>query len=329
MSGGNTAISAGVPAAAFLARLARHRRVWRRGLALHLVLRLAGWTAAGLALYGLFDYFIPVAAPLRRWINSAGVIVLAGGALCEWRRMVRLSLHDTACRLDRLSHNRRRSTRTACELLHQGTASQGLYAFLLARSVNEADEKLAKLPLSISLPSGTLRHQVRAFGLQLAILLALVALNPFASRVILMRILRPAQDAPPYSRYVFHIDPVEARVTYGGSIELNARITGAPLRAPVWLLTRDSARTHRTACFQEADDQFSQRLDHVVAPLEFAFATERARSAWHPIRLLLQPRVAGATVAITPLYTAVCRHASLKWAASHCRDCAVRASASP
>jgi hypothetical protein len=42
--------------------------------------------------------------------------------------------------------------------------------------------------------------------------------HPEAARVILGRITHPSADAPPYSRFVFRIQPARREVIYGGTL---------------------------------------------------------------------------------------------------------------
>lgn len=292
---------------AFQRGLARHRRIWRQGLAGTFLLRLAGIALLGLAVYGLLDRFLVVPADARRWINAAGITALIALAVRELTRITRRSTQEAARRIDRQRADNRRLVLTAYELLNPASHSlratgedDGLNAFLVNRCIANANEALAGVPLTDSLPQAGLRQQARTLGLLIAAGLLLIALNPTAARLIGRRILSPSADAPPYSRYVFSITPDAARVTYGGHLELTATITGAPIKNQVWLLTRDGRKQHRTACFQETPDRFAQRLEHVVTPLDFCFTTGKARSPWQRVEVMLQPRIAVASLVVTP-----------------------------
>jgi len=286
--------------ARFLALLSRHHRVWRGGLVLQRLLHTLGLALTGLVLIALFDRFLPMASPVQRGINIGSIIALVLVFAFGLRRIARLGLDATARRLDRLLQDRRQSVLSAYELQQSTQARQELGAYLVARSVSAAMQRLSPLPVARSLPMHDLKRQTRIFGLQWVVALALVVLNPQAARTILTRIALPGSDTPPYSRFIFQISPEAAQAVYGGNIELAVTIEGATVRDPVWLLTRANGRIHRTASFQESEKRFAQRMEHLVAPLEFAFATGKARSRWQRVDLLIQPRIANAMLTVTP-----------------------------
>ncbi len=90
-------------------------------------------------------------------------------------------------------------------------------------------------------------------------------------------------------------------ILYGGSAEVSATITGAPMEAQVWMITRKvGQKVQRAACFQEGGARYAQRLENVTAPVEFCFAVGRARSHWHQVDLQLQPQVMLARVRLVP-----------------------------
>jgi len=90
-------------------------------------------------------------------------------------------------------------------------------------------------------------------------------------------------------------------ILYGGAAEVAVTITGAPVEAQVWMMTRRiGQKVQRAACFQEGGDRFAQRLENVTAPVEFCFAVGRARSRWHAIDLQLQPQVVLTRVRLVP-----------------------------
>jgi hypothetical protein len=84
-----------------------------------------------------------------------------------------------------------------------------------------------------------------------------------------------------------------SEVLYGGEIVVSTDIMGGKLDAPVRCLTRDpiSGRTEDSPAFREDAGRFSRKLEKVAAPVEVAFAVGRARSAWLPISVLMQPKV--------------------------------------
>ncbi|MEZ5303194.1 MAG: hypothetical protein R3F11_21500 [Verrucomicrobiales bacterium] len=118
---------------------------------------------------------------------------------------------------------------------------------------------------------------------------------------MLSRIFSPLADIPPLSPLTFAVTPEAPEIPYGGELALNVEI-GGPLGDgdQVWLITRGPGGEHRAACFREGAHSFAQRLENVVEPVEFCFAAGRARSHWHRVDVLLQPKIAMATAEITP-----------------------------
>ncbi len=289
----------------FMRLLRRCRHTWQAGLLLQVALAAAGGGLVVLALYGLLDFCLAL-GPTALRVVSAGL--LTAGAVWLLLRLFVAGLRsprETAARVDDLLADGRRGVLSAWELQRAparqagGSASE-LQDYLVGRSVAAAVERLRRLPWRSMFPGRLVARQARVLFLQVAVVVAVALLNPAATRVCLQRIAQPGRDIPPYSRYVFRLHPASLSVLYGGTLELAVGIEGAPVRSPVWLLTRYEGRTHRLACFQESERRFAQRLDKVVYPVECCFAVGRARSAWQPVTVRLQPQIASARFTVVP-----------------------------
>ena len=288
----------------FRRRLRHIKRTWQLGLAARDLVRLAGGAIAAVAALGLLDYFLAFDDVLRP-ILLACLCGAAAVAAALWIGRV-LVLRDLAAarRADALSGSRRRPAQGALELcggLRSKTeAPSDMQSYLIGRAIDNATAELERLPLRTALPRAELGRQARVFVLQALVAGLLYALNPAACRVIAARLFEPFRDIPPYSTLAFRVSPEAPRVIYGGAIEVGCEVAGAPEGEPVLCLTRARSQVHRGTCFQDNGRRYTQRLERVVAPVEFCFACGKARSRWFTVDVLLQPEIAGASALVTP-----------------------------
>ncbi len=280
------------------------RRRWQAGLLLCDVLRAAGLAIVVLTVYGLLDWFAAFGPIVSLVLDAALLAVLIALFLGWLARSLRLSNGDMARRADRLLNSRRRAMLSALELeswlAGRAGAGEGFQEYLAGQSVDEAGRVLKGVKFGQYFPLPEIGQRLRILLLQVCVAAVVFYLNSDALQTALTRILFPLRDTPPYSRYVFSVSPKQPRVIYGGNAEVSVEITGAPVKSQVWFVTRYKGKTHRTACFQESGQRFAQKLEKVVSPLEFCFATGKARSRWHQVDLLLQPEIASALVTIVP-----------------------------
>lgn len=288
----------------FAGLMGRRLRLWQGGRLAVLLLRLSGWAVVLLAASLLADCVFALDEQVRRWLLYGAPLVLLGAAMPLAVRVLRLTRLDLADMVDQSLGSRRRELRTALELAAPAVRvpEDGVGRYLGELAVTEAASKLQPLRTAQFLPLPGLARQGKVLGLQLAGLLAVMLFCGWpACRVILERLWFPDRDVPPWSRYQFTVTPVCPRILYGGTAEVAVRLAGAPVREQVWLQTRGrDGQVQRTACFQVAEGRFAQRLERVVAPVEFCFATGRARSSWYGVELLLQPRIELARIRVSP-----------------------------
>ncbi len=288
----------------FSGRLSKLRAVWQLGLVLEALIRVGGLAAVVTLVYAAADFFLALGVRVR---EVAGV-VLAGALLLLWatwiiRALVRTN-REMADRADALLGSRRRTVLSAFELeswvSRLTDAGASLRRFLVQQSVARALSDLRRLRFKDYFPIPELRGRFKILSVQLLAVALAASISPDATQTILRRLVAPRRDIPPYSRYRFVVEPLNPRVIYGGDVDITARITGAPVRSQVWLVTRLQDQTHRTTCFQESEDCYAQKLEKVVGPIEFCFATGKARSRWHQLDVLLQPQIALASVTVKP-----------------------------
>ncbi len=293
---------------AFLARLGRFKRAWKRGLLFALILRLAGWAVTAITLYFVADYFLALDESVRAWLNILLPLGLLVASAPEAIRIARLGMGEAAERTDRIGNHRRNEVLTAWELQRADGAvgmeseAGALPAFLVQRSVGEAMTRLAAMEPGAVRPRELTARRGRLFGLRVLIALAVVRLcGSEAFLTVAPRMLWTWRDIPPYSHYRFDVRPDIPEILYGGSAEVSATIQGAPVEAQVWMMTRRvGKKLQKAACFQEGGERYAQRLENVTAPVEFCFAVGRARSRWHTVNLRLQPQVVLARVRLAP-----------------------------
>ncbi|MDT8391436.1 MAG: hypothetical protein RRC34_13110 [Lentisphaeria bacterium] len=256
---------------------------------------LGGMTA--LALLDMILALPPVSRAILLGLTITGILLLI---IRNSLQVMSFSLKDTAAWIDSAAGEKRHPLLTAFELLRKGNQAPeaGLSAFHLARLTSQANDVLARIPRKAV--RGTTRKKGNQIHVVIsgAVFLGL-ALLP-GGRVSIARAVAPWLDIPPWSNLQFDITPSPVRVVYGDGVEIQARITGETLKRDVLLRTRDANGKRETICFEEGDSTFSQRLEHVTAPLTFCFSSGRARSQWRAVELLLRPRVLSATMDIVP-----------------------------
>lgn len=285
----------------FLGALKSRLRIWQLGLAVIELLRVLGLAIVCLAAYAFLDFFLAFPQPALVGIDVAIVAVLLVILGSRLVGVLLLSARDMAGMADRLLGNRRQPVLSAFELRRFLAGAESEWGnFLIRRSLDEARGALSKLAPGACLPRRPLALRLRTFAIQALIAGVVLGVPATANRVILSRIFFPWRDIPPYSPLKFALTPDQPAVLYGRTLELGVEITGGAVREPVLLLTRKGSSRHAAACFQESSSRFTQRLEKVVDPIEFCFATGRARSPWRRVELRLQPQIELSKLVITP-----------------------------
>ena len=287
----------------FRLSLRRARLRWQAGLLVVAACDGAATCAAAFLLLALADLaFVPESAG-RQGMLVAGLALTGLATLIGLVRMACFRDRDMAGIVDQRQDARRRPVFGTWELLRQQIAADAdtpLRAYLLDTAAQRGTAQLQSLPLAGQLPWQRLGRSLAVLACALALGTASVLVNTPAMRTALNRVLHPDADIPPYSSLVFRVTPATPTLLYGGSTNLLVEITGGPVQGNVWLVTRDNGRVNRSVCFQEAPTRFGQRLEQVVQPVEFCFATRRARSPWHRIDLRLQPLISLSLLTIDP-----------------------------
>ncbi|HCE45692.1 MAG TPA: hypothetical protein DET40_19285 [Lentisphaeria bacterium] len=293
-------------------RLANLRRWWQLGLLLRDLVGTIIYAVMIFLAYAMFDYFFAFESDTRAAVGIILLLVLVSKALFLAVRALRLKDRDMAVRADIILGRSNRPVLSALELGNWlGNSKQalpGFAVFLAEQGIQKAEKELGAISVFKCLPlSGIWKNM----GILTALASCLLMVFLFAGdtlKTLSARVFFPYWDVPPCSSYVFSVDPQEPRILYGGDQAVSVRITGAPVEAQVWFITRYNGKTYRTSCFRDNESRYTQRLEKVVYPLEFCFAAGKARSRWHRIDLLYQPVIAVASVRITaPAYSGLPR----------------------
>lgn len=283
----------------FLRALARRRAARRRALWFAAVLRWAGWASLAVLALVTADYFLAFDSAVLAWTGRLAAAAACAALVGFLAAAGAGSLRALAGEVDDRLRDARRPVLTALELGATRPKSDG-EAFLVALAVERAAGRLAELPPRATLPLALLRKRALRMVLFAGTSAALLFARRDATAVILARYLDPDADLPPYSRLGFRLQPERPVVVYGDDIELAVEIDGPPVTAGATLLTRVNGAVQRTPCFAEGPRRFGQRLERVTGPVEFCFASGRARSTWHRVEVNLEPRIVLARVAVAP-----------------------------
>ena len=251
--------------------------------------------------FGLVDAAMAFEASARVRITMVIAAVAIITALVMVIRALRVSAHEAARRADR-ALDTPRAPASAALSLDENSADTPMARFLTERGLEQAAEALAALPARRIIDGRALKIAALVLIVPaLAIgILRMAAPAPFA--VIVQRLLHPSGDIPPYSPLRFTIEPANPAVVYGGEILIATEITGGTPQETVECLVRRSQTGEilRRDAFRESPQRYSRTLENLTESVEVAFSTGRARSAWTPVEILLEPNILGGKVRITP-----------------------------
>lgn len=285
----------------FTQQLARFRRRHRAGRWAALLLGVLA--AAGLAtllLIGL-DLGLAMETGTRVLVLTITGTILAISSVTLLIVVSRLSRHRAADLADDALASPRRPVAAALAIDPENAATP-LGSFLATRSLDEASNALASLPTKRAIPWLWIRLAGVAVG-GIALAAGIFRFSaPDAFGTAWARLVHPASDIPPWSRFQFAITPEQPAVIYGADLLITCTLTGDTIDKPVECLLRQpgSSDVRRLPVSRESSNRFSRKLDAVTQPLEIAFACGKARSKWLPVEVRLQPNVLASTLQITP-----------------------------
>ncbi|MHA3772889.1 hypothetical protein ACXR0O_15250 [Verrucomicrobiota bacterium sgz303538] len=287
----------------FSSALSRFQRRWRLGLLLAGGLRALFWAGIALLLFGVLDYYTAFSDSARHIIGTVLALTAGCGAMWALWQVLLFIRRDAAVEADRALGGGRREVLSALELEQMPPSVNSLLSeWLRTRAVHTAAGQLVRLDNSRSLPTHRISRGAKQLATLLVVFVAIAIAAPRASWTIARRLLQPHADIPPYTPLQFSLGPQPAQVLYGGELIIAADITGGKLEAPVRCLTRDPAtgQIEDSPAFNENASRFSRKLEKVAAPVDVAFVVGRARSAWLPVSVLMQPKVQDVVLTIDP-----------------------------
>jgi hypothetical protein len=257
-----------------------------------------------LLLAGVSDFFVGWETKARLLLAVGGAVLASVAAGVAWRRASRISLVDAAIRADEAVDDPRRPVGAALDLASSATGAESpMERYLAGLATEQANAKLAGLRPELLLPLEERRGPWKAALVALAVVALVVALHPRAGLTVASRLLRPWAELAPYSPHTFTlVGDLPPRAVYGKELALAVEIGGPVPAAPVELLVRPAGggTAERLPTFRESGTRHGRTLEGLTEPLEFAFAAGRARSAWHRLEILYQPRLEGASVEVAP-----------------------------
>ena len=284
--------------------LDRFRGGWRRGLWIVAFLGVLAVGIAVLLVFALGDAAFAYPDALRPWIFGIWLLALLACLFLLGRKAWMVDGQAAARAADNAIGNRRRDIEAASDL-QQAEGPEGsthLHGFLKRRALREAAVTLKILPPASRRPGRLLKRALIAVTAVALCALPFLLVKPGPALIAAKRVLFPGADIPPYSPLGFEVDPGEVSVHYGEDAKIEVEITGGKPEETVWFLTRSpgSNKISRARCFQDTESRYAQKLESVTQPVEFAFATGRARSAWHPVDIRLQPKISGVEILVQP-----------------------------
>lgn len=284
----------------FDSALSRVRRLQRVGRWLTALLFAASLLALLALCAGLLDVWLAFEASPRTTLVIGALVILGISTLTLLVFASKFSKLRAAQAADKIL-NSPRNPASAALTLHNDNPTP-LAELLADRARQAAAADIAALPASRIIPWRSTRPAIIAlFCVCLPITILSLTL-PETVSTIAQRLLNPSADIAPWSKFKFKLDPATPVVVYGGELALSVEISGGNPEQPVEFLIRrpGKSKIQRLPTFRESETRFSRTLDSVTEPVAIAFAIGKARSEWHTVELLLQPKVLAGTTTITP-----------------------------
>jgi hypothetical protein len=255
---------------------------------------------AGLLLVGWLDLLVAL-SPALRVVGAAAALVLTGTVALRGAVLARRLARPAAVArdLDRLAGS---GGQVAVGLdLTQPRAGLPPLSLALARiAVHRAAVIAAGIRRKQVEPLNTAGPAFKSFLGSAVGAIALAFLFPHAFGVELARLADPWGDHPPYSRHVFRVEPGDAELVYGDSLELTANVTGAPVEGLDLVVRQPDGEVSAMPMFQERSGSWRSQLTEVTSPLTYWVSAGRARSRRFNVSVVYTPRIEALSVRVTP-----------------------------
>lgn len=281
--------------------LNRFRRRWCFGRVVCALLVLTSLLGLGLLLHGWVDYKLALSSDARWRFNAVLfviLVILVGIALFS---IIRTSREAAASLVDEILSDPRQRVAAAASLENVQPETP-MQKFHLDRALDDAAGEVEKLPTGRRMPFKAMGYALGGLTLLVIVVFSLKSLAPEPFRITAIRVMDPASDTPPYSPLVFTVTPGELSAVYGGEAVAEVKITGGEITENVVCLVRNivTGRVDETTVYQESPGHYATKFSNTLSSVEFAFACGRARSSWHQLDVLLQPKFSAVTVKVQP-----------------------------
>jgi hypothetical protein len=280
-------------------------------------MRVAGWICAGIVL---------LIVALREWLRhrreaSSEKVASDIDALAGSNGQVRAALD-----LARGQHSGSVSARSAFSTVSNtanfaggGTNSSTVTAGMIEIAIRRAAAIAAELPSRLAAPT---RPFLVSCGLAAGVFVVLLVLGLSMPRLFLTELKRffnPYGGHPAWSQYEFDVQPGDARVRFGDSLEITATVTGPPFEQLELVLVspvaeriasggaRDVAEAQPIdvlPMFPDSAGSWRASLANITSPFEYYLRVRRARSRESSVMVLTIPEIIDVRAEVSaPLYT--------------------------
>jgi hypothetical protein len=168
-------------------------------------------------------------------------------------------------------------------------------------AIERAGELLQSVTPGKALPGRSLRKPYMALGAVLAIIGVIGVFSPALMGTQLSRFLDPFGDHPPFSRLKITVEPGDAKVLYGTSLDIKATTEGEVAERVDLVLrmaSHDSAE-EVLPMFPEGNGQWRATVSNVIVPGTYAVRSGSARSKFYQIEVITVPKLEGVRVRVT------------------------------
>jgi hypothetical protein len=236
---------------------------------------------------------------------AAGVALLVRLALAARRAG---ALPAVARRVDEAAGGRGQVLAGVDLLLHQpsynpgatASATAGTTAGLAQIAVERAAALASKVSAATAAP---LRPLARPAGIVAGIFLLVAIVSLAAPRLASTQFLRfadPFGDHPPYSRVVFSVEPGDAKIVYGGGVDIRATAEGGTLESADLVLSQSGGSDEALPMFPEPGGKWRATIANVTEPVRYHVRTRGARSRKYGIEVITVPKLEAVRFRITP-----------------------------
>ena len=164
---------------------------------------------------------------------------------------------------------------------------------LMRRQIEEAAQRLAAASGEQSLRPPTLPRERRILAGVVAVAGVLLLLVPRMVETVAPRLLLPLGDYPPYCGTGFDVQPAQAEVEYGGSLDVTVRTTGRRPRSIALVVESRGKQAGVTELplYESGQDTYLQTIGRVTEDLVFYARVPGGRSKQARVRVLKTPRI--------------------------------------